>query len=137
MSNIGRIGGKQAVMYSPACLKQHGDVQHELLHVLGFFHEHSRSDRDEYVIIIWDNIAKSDKEQFAKHEDGNTYGLPYDYESVMHYKHNAFAKDSGIPTILPTNKKSRIGQNKDQSPLDVVRIHRRFRCAIADPKSFA
>ncbi|XP_055344390.1 astacin-like metalloendopeptidase isoform X3 [Paramacrobiotus metropolitanus] len=105
MSNIGRIGGKQAVMYSPACLKQHGDVQHELMHVLGFFHEHSRSDRDEYVTIIWDNIAKSDKEQFAKHEDGNTYGLPYDYESVMHYKHNAFAKDSGIPTILPTNKK--------------------------------
>ncbi|XP_055356706.1 uncharacterized protein LOC129601824 [Paramacrobiotus metropolitanus] len=137
MSNIGRIGGKQVVTYSPACLKQHGDVQHELMHVLGFFHEHSRADRDEYVKIIWDNIAKSDRDQFAKHENGNTYGLPYDYESVMHYKHNAFAKDSGIPTIVPTSRKSKIGQNRDLSPLDVVRIHRRFRCAIAHPKQFA
>ncbi|XP_055356249.1 uncharacterized protein LOC129601461 isoform X2 [Paramacrobiotus metropolitanus] len=137
MSNIGRIGGKQAVVYSPACLKQHGDVQHELMHVLGFFHEHSRADRDQYVIIIWDNIAKSDKDQFAKHEDGNTYELPYDYESVMHYKHNAFAKDIMIPTVVPTSRKSKIGQNKALSPLDVVRIHRRFRCAIADPNILA
>ncbi|XP_055330508.1 zinc metalloproteinase nas-13-like [Paramacrobiotus metropolitanus] len=137
MSNIGRIGGKQAVTYSPACLKQHGDVQHELLHVLGFFHEHSRADRDEYVKIIWDNIAKSDRDQFAKHENGNTYGFSYDYESVMHYKHNAFAKDSAIPNIVPTSRKSKIGQSRDLSPLDVVRIHRRFRCAIAHPKQFA
>ncbi|XP_055357385.1 uncharacterized protein LOC129602404 [Paramacrobiotus metropolitanus] len=55
----------------------------------------------------------------------------------MHYKHNAFAKDSGIPTIVPTSRKSKIGQNRDLSPLDVVRIHRRFRCSIADPKTFS
>ncbi|XP_055353993.1 low choriolytic enzyme-like isoform X2 [Paramacrobiotus metropolitanus] len=137
MSIIGRVGGRQTVVYSPACLKQHGNVQHELMHVMGFFHEHSRADRDEHVKIIWDNIAKSDRDQFVIHEDGNTYGLPYDYESVMHCKHNAFAKDSSIPTILPTQRKAKIGQNRDLSILDVVRIHRRFRCAIGDPKSFA
>ncbi|XP_055347669.1 uncharacterized protein LOC129594844 isoform X2 [Paramacrobiotus metropolitanus] len=137
MSNIGRIGGKQAITYAPGCLKHHGDVQHELMHVMGFFHEHSRSDRDQHVLILWDNIAKSDRDQFAKHEEGNTYGLPYDYESVMHYKYNAFAKDSSIPTILPTVKKSRVGQNKNLSPLDIVRIYRRFHCQIADPSNSA
>lgn len=57
-SNVGRIGGAQEINYeSPGCLTRYGTVQHEMLHALGFYHEQSETDRDDYVTINWDNIT--------------------------------------------------------------------------------
>ncbi|XP_055348534.1 zinc metalloproteinase nas-1-like [Paramacrobiotus metropolitanus] len=136
MSSIGRIGGRRQISLASGCLKHHGDVQHEILHALGFLHEQSRADRDTYITIIWQNIAEGAKNQFEKYESGNTYGLPYDYESIMHYPFNAFARNSEIPTVVPTSGRSRIGQHDNLSPLDVTRIHRRFGCSAAAASSF-
>ena len=33
-----------------------GIVFHEMMHTVGFFHQQSRTDRNEYVRILWDNI---------------------------------------------------------------------------------
>ena len=53
-----------------------------MMHTLGFDHEQCRSDRDNYVIINFDNM-KSGKSQFYK---TNTLDrTPYDYESIMQY----------------------------------------------------
>lgn len=47
------------VSLTEKCLNLPGAIQHEILHVLGLWHEQSRPDRDEFVEILWDNIQPS------------------------------------------------------------------------------
>ena len=55
-SFVGRRGGGQVVNFqNPGCV-HHGIVIHELLHALGFYHQQSSHERDEYVKINWGNI---------------------------------------------------------------------------------
>ncbi|VDP58410.1 unnamed protein product [Heligmosomoides polygyrus] len=88
---VGHSPGSNPVMLEnnneATCLR-HDLVIHELLHVIGLWHEHQRIDRDKYIQVIYSNIAPDDWSQFAfvgKDFGATTYDLPYDYTSVMHY----------------------------------------------------
>ena len=55
-SFVGKRGnGPQAISIGKNCDK-FGIVVHELGHVVGFWHEHTRPDRDKHVQIIYKNI---------------------------------------------------------------------------------
>lgn len=74
-STIGRAGGRQVVSIGSGCVN-FGIIIHELMHSVGFFHEQSRPDRDEYVVVNWTNVADDMKDQFIKYNYGmiNTMG---------------------------------------------------------------
>ena len=44
------------VSLGASCKNTKGTIMHELMHVLGFRHEHNRPDRDRHVTIYWDNV---------------------------------------------------------------------------------
>ncbi|XP_042359354.1 meprin A subunit alpha [Plectropomus leopardus] len=108
-------------------------VQHELLHALGFYHEQSRSDRDNYVKIWWDQIVEGMEHNFNKYNDDFITDLntPYDYESIMHYRPFSFNKNESIPTITTTIPyfNEVIGQRLDFSAVDITRLNRMYDCA--------
>lgn len=54
-SYVGRQYGGQILSIGSGC-DELSIVEHELLHALGFWHEQSRYDRDEYVTIVTGNI---------------------------------------------------------------------------------
>ena len=63
------------------------------MHALGFYHEHTRFDRDNwYIDVQWDNIKSGLADQFTLaiyRTTTNTFGTCYDYKSIMHYSWNA------------------------------------------------
>ncbi|KAF7633496.1 hypothetical protein Mgra_00007079 [Meloidogyne graminicola] len=99
-SDVGRAGGRQELSLDEGCL--HLDtVLHELMHSVGFYHEHERWDRDNYLIILWENIDREAVDQFGRVDlvESNYYGQKYDYRSIMHYDSLAFSKN-GRETLV-------------------------------------
>lgn len=54
-ADVGRKGGRQKVSLGTGCVFK-SVVVHEIGHVIGFWHEQNRPDRDDYVHVFKDNI---------------------------------------------------------------------------------
>ncbi|KAM9852598.1 hatching enzyme 1.2-like [Aulostomus maculatus] len=121
-SYIGRTGGKQQLsLKRNGCLYK-SIVQHELLHALGFHHEQVRSDRDDYITVLFENIRAGLESQFVK-EDTNNLGSPYDFNSVMQYSNKAFSKN-GQPTLEAKSDPSlQFGLATELSSEDIARVN--------------
>lgn len=57
-SYVGRQGGAQVLNLQLSACVYHGTIVHELIHTLGFYHQQSAIERDDWVSIHWENIEK-------------------------------------------------------------------------------
>ncbi|XP_034536792.1 low choriolytic enzyme-like isoform X2 [Notolabrus celidotus] len=130
-SFVGRRGRNQTVSLSRRGCVFTQIIQHELLHALGFDHEQTRSDRDQHVRILFENVIRGMEFNFRR-IDTNNLNTPYDYNSVMHYSRFAFSRN-GQPTILPIpNNNVAIGRATQMSPTDILRVNRLYGCNATD-----
>ena len=67
-------------------------VRHEIGHVVGLNHTHTRSDRDDHITFHEQRVEHSESYAFKKRSNFRDIG-PYDINSIMHYRSDALSKD--------------------------------------------
>ena len=80
-----------------------------MFHAMGAYHEHTRADRDQYIVVDIDNVEANRENNFEKIKDAEArlLDLPYDIASVMHYTKNvsiqgrklSFSKGRGLEIL--------------------------------------
>jgi len=156
--SIGKaLGAKHYLILGPPCVRK-VVVLHEMMHILGFEHEHLRPDRDKYIKIDWTNIRLGDSPAYwrASWNDSSNlpscskegqeqstadfsncvssktledYGLEYDFESIMHYGDKDFAVDRKKPTFVKRNTSDNTKIGGDKlSKLDKERLKKAYGC---------
>ncbi|XP_041364359.1 meprin A subunit beta-like [Gigantopelta aegis] len=127
-SPVGRHHGKYiGITLGSGCYRVM-TVVHETMHALGFWHEQSRPDRDDYVTIRHEH-------NFNKYPNTkvDTQGIPYDYESLLvHYSAYGFAIDRRKPTIVPKKAGVVTGQRMHLSPSDILEIRKFYGCLAGE-----
>ncbi|XP_016977284.1 seminal metalloprotease 1 [Drosophila rhopaloa] len=108
-----------------------GTIVHEFLHALGFYHQQSTWDRDDYVRIVEENITEGSQNNFNKYDNETVeaYGEPYDYSSVLHYTAYAFSKN-GEMTIVPLQEGAEqlMGQRLQMTQSDINKLNVMYKC---------
>ena len=100
------------------------------MHALGFIHEHSRPDRDEYIKVKYDNIKKDEWSNFQKYSLDEIDNLKEDFNfaSVLLYRNDAFTKNGGDTLTALEEPDLEFGQRVKFSVGDVKEINNLYHC---------
>ncbi|XP_047476395.1 low choriolytic enzyme-like [Penaeus chinensis] len=65
-------------------------IIHELMHILGLHHAHQRADRSDFIKIYEKHVIPDALFNF-RISHNETFGIPYNIESILHYGERAFS----------------------------------------------
>lgn len=108
-----------------------GTAMHEVLHALGFFHQHSSYNRNEFIKIDEENINPENIKYFTLKIPENyatDFGYKYDYDSIMHYGPYAASKNKRKTIIALKEGGTTMGQRKSLSSIDILKLNKLYGC---------
>ena len=135
-SYIGRHFEHQEISLGTDC--EYGTYPiHEVMHALGFWHEHQRPDRNEHISIhrnrtylLDDQFKFAYSTEIWEMYEWEPSGTDYDIHSITHYTSSMFSKDPDIPvmTYPGTNDPLIIHNSRTFSPNDILDINFKYAC---------
>lgn len=124
-SYVGRAGGAQPILLSSKCGVS--EITHEMVHALGFIHEHQRANRDRFLRVNFQNIQEDKVINFDILPE--TFQKVYanineriDMDSLLIYPSEAFVKTSGQYSIERKESSTKIPHNTQLSRGDIEKI---------------
>ncbi|XP_039259990.2 uncharacterized protein LOC120336391 [Styela clava] len=123
-SGVGKIPFHNEISLGVGC-NDPSTIKHMIYHRLGFQHEHSRPDRDNYVTINYANMKRSRRYNFKKLKAGRVRetNSQYDLKSLVHL-HGMAMSNNGQPTIVEKATGQAVrGQAPDFSPEDIKELN--------------
>jgi len=110
---VNYVGYRSSSFYPKLVIKNTlpvGYIIHELMHILGFWHEQQRSNREDFVTVT-NALATGNASNYGIVANANEYGK-YDFQSVMHYfEHPNLGFTFDTPQTI---------QRRHLSPIDIV-----------------
>lgn len=100
---IGMKGGRQIINLERGVFIL-GNVIHEIGHAIGFYHEQSRNDRNNFIQVFYNNVVPNNSNtiyQFRTYTEQGSSGSQigtFDFQSIMLYSSFAFS-DNIHPTM--------------------------------------
>jgi astacin len=132
LSYIGKVDPINPIYLTFACGNPTGVAIHETLHALGLNHEQLRGDRDQFIKINWENVNPQNYDFFAiaDAKQFTSYGVKYDYGSIMHYNQYIASQTPNKPTMIakvePAKNNPLMGQRNTLSPKDIEIISKMY-----------
>ncbi|KAK0401951.1 hypothetical protein QR680_016063 [Steinernema hermaphroditum] len=122
---------QQRVSIGPGC-EYVSVTTHEIAHALGFMHEQSRWDRDNYLWVDLNNVMSGKAHNYDKYAEkqNNNYGKQYDFSGIMHYEDNSFAINYSVPVMYARNSAYQMSMGGAHIPAhgDIYEMNMLYSC---------